>query len=251
MIRNDENGPLNQLENVATNLVELLCAIIAMALELLLRPWHGTRYFTLPTRFGSIVLMLFLPLASLFTAQASRFLPIGTQQPPEGLFSIGSFSKLYFLLCFVHTIRLWYRMLHMERELHSEFEGPALPLFQLFPTGSRFWPCRIFLEPILVLALALLLRRFFIITAGLSIYLEISAFALGMKSFIGWYRAWEYLRITIDIRNAAPILAKMIDNQATEEDLATIHLAGFPKNLSPDIRQSTIAHIARVFEVKK
>jgi hypothetical protein len=141
-------------------------------------------------------------------------------------------------------------MLHMERELHSEFEGPALPFFQLFPMGGKFWPCRIFLEPIAVLALALLLRRFFIITTGLSIYLEISAFALGMKSFIGWYRAWEYLRIVIDLRNAGPIIGKLTDNKATEEDLATIHLAGFPKNLSPDIRQSAIAHIARVFEVK-
>jgi hypothetical protein len=250
MIRNDENGPLNQLENIATNFVELLCAIVARAPEMMLRPWFGTRYYTVLVVFGSTLLMLFLPVASLFTSAASHLLPMGMPKEPEGLFSLGAFCKLYFILCFAHAPRLWYRMLHMERELHSEFEGPALPFFQLFPMGSRFWPCRIFLEPIVVLALALLLRRLFIITAGLSTYLEISAFALGMKSFIAWYRAWEYLRTIIDTRNAAPIIGKMTDNKATEEDLATIHLAGFPKNLSPDIRQSAIAHIARVFEVK-
>jgi hypothetical protein len=73
---------------------------------------------------------------------------------------------------------------------------------------------------------------------------------LAMKEFIVWYRAWEYLRELIDARFAGPIIARMVENRATEDDLAIIHLASFPKNLSPDIRQAAVSHIARAFSAE-
>ena len=163
-----------------------------------------------------------------------------------GLFSIGSLSKLYFLLSFVHGIRLYRRMIDMSREQNSEFEGPPLPFFHLLPGSGSFWFTRIVLEPAVVFVAATLLEGIFIFQSGLSTYLHFAALALAMKNFIGWYKAWEYLRQLMDMRFAAPIIAKLVENQATEDDLAPIHLASFPKNLSPDIRQAAVSHIARV-----
>jgi hypothetical protein len=71
--------------------------------------------------------------------------------------------------------------------------------------------------------------------------------ALAMKNFIGWYRGWEYIRNILDMKYAAPIIAKLVDNTATEADLAPIHMASFPKNLPDDIRQAAASHIARAF----
>jgi hypothetical protein len=250
MFSKEENGPFNQLENVATNVVEAVCATIARPLEMILRIHHGTRYFPVPVIFLSTLLMLFLPVASLFTAEASRIFPFAAPKAPQGLFGLGSFSKLYFLLCLVHGVRLWFRVLHPEREIHSEFEGPALPLFQLFPRSNKFWFCRIILEPCVVFAAALLLRRFLIVDDGLALYLQVAAAALAVKEWIGWFNAWEVLRSIFDTQRAAQILARIIDDRASDEDLATIHLAGFPKNISSEFRKSAVGYIARVFEVK-
>jgi len=49
------------------------------------------------------------------------------------------------------------------------------------------------------------------------------------------------------MRFAGPTIAKLSENQATDEDLATIHLASFPKNLSTDLREAAVSHIARAF----
>jgi hypothetical protein len=67
-----------------------------------------------------------------------------------------------------------------------------------------------------------------------------------MKQYIAWYRAWQYLRELMDAKFLGPIIARMIENNATAEDLATVHLASFPKNLPPEIRQAALTHIARV-----
>ena len=49
------------------------------------------------------------------------------------------------------------------------------------------------------------------------------------------------------MRNAGPIIAKLVDNTATEDDLATIHLASLPKDIPDDVRRDTASHIARAF----
>lgn len=65
-----------------------------------------------------------------------------------------------------------------------------------------------------------------------------------MKNFVSWFLTWEYLRRIFDIRNLAPLLAKLVDGTATQEDLAPVHLASFPKNLDPKLRQAAALHIA-------
>lgn len=47
--------------------------------------------------------------------------------------------------------------------------------------------------------------------------------------------------------SARPSAAKLLDNKATESELATIHLAGLPKNIAPDLRQTAASPIARAF----
>jgi hypothetical protein len=69
-----------------------------------------------------------------------------------------------------------------------------------------------------------------------------------MKNFIGFYRAWEYIRNILDTRNAGPIIAKMSMGTASQADLAPIHMASFPKNVSEDIRKSAVSHLARAYE---
>ena len=70
---------------------------------------------------------------------------------------------------------------------------------------------------------------------------------LCMKCFIAWFRQWEYLRQMMDARFAGLIISKLAENRATEEDLATVHLASFPKNLPPEMRDAAVSHIARSF----
>ena len=83
--------------------------------------------------------------------------------------------------------------------------------------------------------------------SGLGAYLHFAALTLAMKNFISWFRTWEYLRKILDMRNVAPAISKLVENKATEEDLAPMHLASFPKNLDPEIRQAAASHIARLY----
>src|SRR6202034_4038128 len=94
---------------------------------------------------------------------------------PAGLFGVGSLSKLYFLLSFVHGFRLWRRILDMSREERSTYEGPPLPFFALLPKSDSFWFSRIVLEPVFVLVTATVLGRIFIFQSGLTLYLQIAA----------------------------------------------------------------------------
>jgi hypothetical protein len=237
----------DQLQQLAMNVVEGICSIVSMPVEIILRPQYGTRYFPVPVVFFSAMLMIFLPLLSSAATGVVNMIPFTHAQMPIGMFSIGSLSKLYFFLAFLHGIRLYRRMIYMELENLSQFEGPPLPFFRLIPGSGSFWFTRIVLEPIFVFVLATVLEQIFVIQSGLSIYLHIAALMLAMKNFICWYRAWEYIRQILDMRFAGPLIAKFVDNKATEDDMAQIHLASLPKNLSPEIRQAAGVHIARVY----
>jgi hypothetical protein len=246
---NESSGMLNinTLQDTAMNVVENVCSIICRPVELVLRPWHGTRYFPVPVIFFSTMMMVFLPVFSAVTSSVVSMIPFVHIRLPAGLFGIGSLAELYFLLSFVHSIRIYRRMIDMSRETNSEFEGPPLPFFYLLPKGRNFWLTRIAWEPAFVLVAATTLGKIFIFDAGLVLYLQFAAICLAMKNFIGWFKAWAYLRDIMDMRFAGPIIAKLSENQATEDDLATIHLASFPKNLSPDLRDAAVSHIARAF----
>jgi hypothetical protein len=243
-----ESGSVNieQLQNVALNVMDGVCSIVTRPLDLILRPQFGTRYFSPPAVFFSTILMVVLPALSAVTHGIEQMIPGHGLHPPVGLFGLGSLSKLYFLLSFIHGIRLWTRMLHPERELISDFEGPPLPFFQLFPKSDSFWITRILWEPVFVLVAATILGRVFVFQYGLTLYCQIAALMLSMKSFLTWFRGWEYLRILLDMKFTGPIIAKMLENRATTEEMAAIHLAGFPTGLSPEMRRAALTHIARV-----
>jgi hypothetical protein len=238
---------IEKLHNTAINAVEFVCSIIAMPVEMIFRPWYGTRYFAVPVVFCSTVLMIVLPAFTALAGGAMQMIPFTHIAPPRGMFDIGSLASLYFLLSAFNSVRLYRRMMKMETEIHSRFEGPALPFFALIPKGDHFWFCRIVLEPAVVFLAATILKNFLIVQPGLAIYLDLAAFALAMKNFIGWYRAWEFLRGLLDMRAAGPIVAKLIENTATEMDLAPLHLPVFPKNISPDLRRRAAMHIARIY----
>jgi hypothetical protein len=240
----------NQLQNYALNFVETVCSVFTMPIEIILRPQYGTRYFPVHIFFFSALLMALLPLFSSAADSLSHVISLGAARPPSGLFGIGSLSSLYFFLTFLHGFRLWRRMICMELENHSEYEGPPLPFFNLIPGSKSFWFTRIVIEPVFVFIAASLLEGARIFQSGLATYLHLAALMLAMKSFIGWYRAWEYIRKILDARIVGPIITKLVENKATEADLAPIHLAGFPKNIAPELRQAAASHIARVFSTE-
>jgi hypothetical protein len=138
-------------------------------------------------------------------------------------------------------------MIYMELEKNSEFEGPPLPFFRLIPGSGSFWFTRIALEPLFVFVGASLLEHLFIIQSGLSAYLHIAALMFAIKSFIAWHKTWEYIRKLLDLQYIGPIIAKLVQNNATQDELASAHLASFPKSISPEMRQAAGMYIARAY----
>lgn len=240
-------GSIEQMHEAGLNFVENISSIIAMPVEMLLRPWHGTRFYPPTVRFFSACLMILLPAFMAITSGVVGMIPFAHVTAPRGLFGIGSMSGLYFLLFAGHNIRLYLRMIHPEREQHSEFEGPPLPFFYILPKGQNFWFTRIVWEPAFVLIAATVLQDFFIVQPGLATFLRLTGLCLFMRSALSWYRQWEYLRKILDMKNVGPVIAKFVDNTATQEDLAPIHLASFPKDIDPEVRRATAAHIARIY----
>jgi hypothetical protein len=238
---------VEHLHNTAINLVEAVCSVLAMPVETLLRPWYGTRYYPPPVVFFASALMILIPaIAALFSGIVGM-IPFSHPAPSIGLFDIGSLAKLYFLLAIVHAVRLYRRMITMSKEQCSTFEGPPLPFFQLVPWCRSFWVTRVAAEPLFVIVVASVLQDLFLIQSGLATYLRLAALALAMKQFISWFKAWEYLRDLLDARNAGPILARLIEDEASEEELATIHLASFPKDVPEEIRSQAAISIARAY----
>ena len=72
------------------NFVYIVCSIFTMPIEIVLRPFYGTRYFQPPVILLSTLLMIFLPIFSLFgggiTGMLMRFGP----QPPPAIFGLGA-----------------------------------------------------------------------------------------------------------------------------------------------------------------
>jgi hypothetical protein len=245
MFGTSEEMRVEHLQNNSLEIGHTICSVISDGVEVILRPWSGTRYTPPTIQFFSMAMMLLLPAVMSLISNFVQMIPLLQVPHPVGLFSLGDYAKVYFVICAVHGVRKWRRMIDPSREAHSEYEGPALPFFQWLPKGRSFWFVRIVLEPAFVLAVAIVLQDFFIARPSLSLYLKFAALALFIKNFISWFRAWEFLRITMDIGNAAPALAKLMDDQASEAELEPLHLASLPKNIDPEIRKATIAHIAR------
>src|ERR1039457_404661 len=119
--------PIDQLQNLALNVVETFCSIICMPVEIILRPQYGTRYYPVYVTFFSAMMMIFLPVFSTVTTGVVNMIPFHHAVIPVGMFDLWSLSKLFYLLLFLHGFRLWRRMIYMDLETFSQFEGPALP----------------------------------------------------------------------------------------------------------------------------
>lgn len=230
------------------NVVYNVCSVITLPVEMALRPRYGSRYFPPIIVLFSAIMMVLLPFFSEMADGFARMIPFVRFRGPEGLFDIGTLSRLYFFGAFIHNLRIWRRMLHMELEINSFYEGPPLPFFRILP--GKFWIVRIVYEPLFVYGFAEVLANFFILQSSAEHYLIVAALMLAMKQYVAWYRQWEFLRGIIDIGNAGPIIARFIQNQATDDDLETIHVASVPKDMPDEVRRSLASHIARVFTPK-
>jgi hypothetical protein len=242
----NQSGPnasttLQQMYQMGLKIAQNVCGVVTTPVEYALRPFFGTRYFDpILTVFASI-LMMFLPLAGTATSHLS----FGSSAPSShGLIGLGTLSILFFAAQAIHGPRIWRRMIQMEREQHSEFEGQALPIFGLLPYGGSFWIVRIFWEPAFVGVLAIALHVTRIIDSPAMIYLVVVAMMLAFKNFLSWYQSWLYLRILMDAKFAGPLVAKAASGKATERELAQVHMAGFPKSVPADIRTAAIAEMA-------
>jgi hypothetical protein len=252
MIPNQEKGSLSldAMQEVAINVVELFCSIICRPVEIILRFRHGSRYFSPTVIALSSLMMIVVPALLSFTSAIGGMIPFTHFQPPRGMFSLGDFAVLYFLLSLFHGLRIYRLMIWPEKELHSEFEGPPWFFIRLIPGTGSWWLTRIAIEPALIFIAATLLENIYIIQSGLSNYLHIAAFALLMRSFISWYRSWEFLRRILDSRAAGPIIARLVEDTASQDELAQIHLANFPRNISPEDRKTAARYIARAFNTQ-
>jgi hypothetical protein len=196
--------------------------------------------------FFSAAMMTVIPLFFSFAGAVAGMVPFARIQGSIGIIGMWGLSKLFFLGLLIHGVRKWRLMLHMERESNSIYEGPPLFFFTWLPKAT-FWRVRIIYEPVFLIALSSVLPNFFILESGAANFLFISAVFLAMKNYTAWYMHWQFIRELMDMKFAGPIIAAMLENRETEEELASMHLAGFPKDLSPDMRKAAVSHIARVF----
>jgi hypothetical protein len=240
---------IDHFQDSMINIVYNVCSIVTMPVELALRPFHGTRYFPPLVMCFAAFMMLIVPTILSFAGAVGNMIPFARSQASMGLIGMWGISKLFFLGLLIHGIRKWRLMLHMEREQHSLYEGPALFFFNWLPKAS-FWRVRIIYEPLFLIALSIVLPNFFILEPAAANFLLISAIFVAMKNYTGWYMHWQFIRELMDMRFAGPVIAALADNRETEEDMASIHLASFPKDLSPDIRKAAVSHIARIFSAE-
>jgi hypothetical protein len=231
-----------------TDLGHLLLSTATMPLEMILRPFYGSQYFPPAVHLFSALMMLILPmLAATFTSMPMLFIAARMQPPaPQTLFTLASFSKLFFVLLIAHGLRTSWLKWDLSREEHSEFEGPALLPIRLLPWGNSFWKCRILIEPSVTIALAIFMRRIMVFDAWLSNFLIFASMCLVLKQYMAWHQAWVFLRRTLDAKYAGPIIATLLDDKASSKDLEKIHLVSFPKNTPPDLRRAAVEHLVRV-----
>jgi hypothetical protein len=241
---------INQLQDQMCNLVYNFCSIVTMPVEMALRPRYGSRYFSPLVLFFSAVMMIVVPVFFAVTGAIGGMIPFMRSAPPRGIIGMGDLSRYFFIGAFIHGIRIWRRMIHMEREQCSTHEGPPLPLFYLFPKGNSFWVCRIVWEPVFLILASIVLTNLLILQSSAATYLQVAAVALAMKQYVAWYQQWQYLRQIMDMRFTGPIIARLAENQATDKELAAAHLASFPKDLPSDVRRGAAQHLARIYSAQ-
>jgi hypothetical protein len=234
---------IDHLQDTMINVVYNFCSIFTMPWEFVLRPFHGTRYFSPVIVLLSGGVMMVLPLVFSFAGVFSLLTPFG-KASSFGFVGMWGLSRLFFAGSLIHGFRKWRLMLHMEKEKISTYEGAPLFFFNWLPRSS-FWIVRIVYEPLFLFLLSIVLPNLFILDKRASDFLMLSAFLLAMKQYAAWYMQWQYIRITMDMKFAGPLIARLIENPDDAEGLNALHLASLPKNLPSDIRKAAISHIAR------
>ncbi|MGA7234650.1 MAG: hypothetical protein WBY44_03150 [Bryobacteraceae bacterium] len=248
-MQNSANQTVEQYLDTSLNIAYNVASIFTMPVEIFIRPHFGSQYFFALNPFLSGIMLSLIAAFTTVAVGVGQMIPFVHFGPPMGVFGLGNMLAIFFLANIVHGLRLWRRMIHMELEDISTREGPPLPFFKLVPKGDSHFVCRIFFEPIFVWMCASVLSTLLIIQTPLTIYLQIAALCLAMKAYISWYKNWSYIRQLMDVANAAPIIAKILNNTATDDEREKVHLATLPKNLPPEIREATMAHIARAYSV--
>jgi len=238
----------NTLQDAAQNILLFVSSIISKSADMAVRPFFSTQYY--PPAVDAFAFLLILLIAGINTAffSLTHIIPlVAAPPPPPGLFDLWTLVKVTFLLQIFHRGRLFLRMVHMERERFSWYEGPPLPIIYLLPGGKSFWTQRVLLEPALVFAAASVLQHVFIFQSSLATFLQVSAVALSVKQSLHWYSTWEVRRNAMDIANAAPLMSAFIQGTASEQELEQVHLASFPKDSTPEIRRIAAQHVARSY----
>jgi hypothetical protein len=232
---------IDQIQETGLNVMYNVASIITLPVEMLMRPWFGTRYFEPPIFFLAAILMIVIESFIGFVGAVSHMVP-GLQVPaPAGMLDFSVVVRVFFIASAIHSIRIFRRMIYPETEELSTFEVPPLPIFLIIPKGSNFWICRIIIEPLSIFFLSGLLQKTLIIQSPVALFLQISALMLSMKQYIGWFRSWQYQRNLLDMAFLGPIVGKMVNDTATQDDAARVHVASLP----PDIRKATAARMAR------
>lgn len=232
---------IDQIQETGLNVMYNVSSIVTLPVELLLRPWFGSRYFEPPIFFLSAIMMIVIESFIGFAGAVSHLVP-GLQVPaPMGMLDFGFVVRVFFIVSAIHSVRTFRRMIHPETEELSTFEGPPLPIFLLIPKGDNFWICRVIIEPLSLFFLSVLLQKMLIIQMPVALFLQISALMLAMKQYIGWFRGWHYERNLRDMAFLGPIIGKMVNDTATQDDGLRVHFASVP----PDIRKATAARMAR------
>lgn len=231
------------LQNSGMNVVELVCEAFSQPVTIMVRPFYGTRYYSVVSTFLSLAMMVLLPAFMVTVQGVARMVPLLNIPMPRGMFSLGDFAELYYIVAFAQGIRLWRRMFHPEREDLSQFEGPALFFFNYLPKSQSFYFVRTVWEPLAVLLVSIVLQDLYIIQSPLALYLRCAAFAMMMRSFIAWFRGWEVQREILDSKYVGQIVSKIADGTATPSERDQIFVATIPP-LSPP-QETAGAHPAR------
>jgi hypothetical protein len=216
------------LQANAMNIVELVCDAISEPVQKLVRPFYGTLYYPVPVTFLAAMMMILMPAFVATVQGVAHMIPFLNIPAPAGMFGLGSFAELCFLVTFIHGIRLWRRMFDVSREEYAQYEGHALFFFSWLPKADKFWFVRIIWEPLFVLLASIVLQDLYIIQSPLSLYLKFAAMALVMKNFIGWFRDWEVRRKILDGKYLGQVFSKIADGTATQAEQQKIHIASIP-----------------------
>ncbi|HET6841376.1 MAG TPA: hypothetical protein VFK06_06770 [Candidatus Angelobacter sp.] len=232
---------LQQKYEMGLRISQGVATIVTMPLEYALRPFFGTRYFDPIQTLFAWAFMAFLPV---FGVMANQQMTAGGSPSSDGLLGLGTLSAIFFASHLLHGPRTWRRMIQMEREGHSEFEGDALPFFALLPHGDRFWMVRLVYEPVFVVTVGIVLHLVTILDRPAMIYLVVAGIVLAFKNSMSWYQGWLHLRLLMDAKFAGPLMAKAAAGKATEKELAQVHMAGFPKSVPAEIRTAAILEAA-------